>query len=60
MTERFLIGKPLKDKVSFLYRVSHKKGINKKLSVGAAHSFKSQFFNLFGFSISVRFVQCII
>ena len=34
-----------------LYRVSHKKGIDKKLLVGAAQGFNSQFFNLFGFSI---------
>ena len=35
------------------YRVSHKTGIDKKLLVGAAHEFNSQFLNLFGFSISV-------
>ena len=39
-----------------MYRVPHEKGIDKKLSVGAAHGFNSQFFNLFGFSISVSFV----
>ena len=33
-----------------------KKGIDKKLSFGAAHNFNSQFLNLFGFSISVSFV----
>ena len=43
-----------------LYKVSHKKGIDKKLSVGAARGFNSQFLNLFGFSISVSFVWCII
>ena len=33
-----------------------KKGIDKKLLFEAAHNFSSQFFNLFGFSISVNFV----
>ena len=33
-----------------------KKGIDKKLLVGAAHDFNSHFLNLFGFSISVSFV----
>ena len=42
------------------YRVSHKKGIDKKLLVGAAHGFNSQFLNLSGFSISVSFVWCVI
>ena len=42
-----------------IYRVS-KKGIDKKLLVGAAHDFNPQFLNLFGFSISVSFVWCII
>ena len=37
-----------------------KKGIDKKLLVGAAHDFNSQFLNLVGFSISVSFVWCII
>ena len=37
-----------------------KKGIDKKLSVGAAYDFNSQFLNLFGSSISVIFVWCII
>ena len=37
-----------------------KKRINKKLLVGAAHNFNLQFMNLFGFSISVSFVCCII
>ena len=32
----------------------------KKLLVRAAHDFNSQFLNLFGFSISVSFVWCII
>ena len=32
----------------------------KKLLVGAAYDFNSQFLNLFGFSISVSFVWCII
>ena len=32
----------------------------KKLLVGATHRFNSQFLNLFGFSICVRFVWCII
>ena len=44
----------------FIYRVSHKKGIDKKLLAGPAHGFNSQFLNLFGFSISVSFVWCII
>ena len=42
------------------YRVSHKKGINKKLLFGAAQGFNLQFLNSFGFSISVSFVWCII
>ena len=37
-----------------------KKGIDKKLLFGAAQGFNSQFFKLFGFSITVRFVWCII
>ena len=37
-----------------------KKDIYKKLLVGAAHGFNSQFLNLFGFSISASFVWCII
>ena len=44
----------------FICRVSQEKGINKKLLVGAAHDFNPQFLNLFGFSISVSFVWCII
>ena len=45
-----------------IYRVSQKKGIDKKLLMGAAHDFNPQFFNLLGFSIyiSVSFVWCII
>ena len=39
-----------------IYRVSHKKGIDKKLLFGAAQGLNSQFLNLFGFSISVTFV----
>ena len=42
------------------YRVSCRKGINKKLLIGHAHGFNSQFLNLFGFKTSVSFVQCII
>ena len=42
------------------YRVSHKEGINKKLLFGAAQGLNLQFLNLFGFSISVSFVWCII
>ena len=38
----------------------HKKGIDKKLLFGAAQGLNSQFLNLFGFSISVSFVWCII
>ena len=43
-----------------LYRVSHKKGIDKKLLFGADQGFNSQFLMLFGFSVSVSFVWCII
>ena len=43
-----------------MYRVSHKKGIDKKLLFGAAQGLNLQFLNLFGFSISVSFVWCII
>ena len=42
------------------YRVSHTKGIDKKRLVGAANGFISLFLNLFGFSVSVSFVWCII
>ena len=42
------------------YRVSQKKGINKKLLFGAAQGLNLQFLNLFGFSISLSFVWCII
>ena len=42
--------------VIYIYRVSHKKSIDKKLLFGAAQGFNSQFLNLFGFSISVSFV----
>ena len=42
------------------YRASHKKGIHKKLLIKPAHDFSSQFLNLFGFSISVSFVWCMI
>ena len=38
------------------YRVSHKEGIDKKLSFGAAQGLNLQFLNLLGFSISVSFV----
>ena len=37
-----------------------KKGSIKKLLIGAAHCFNSQFLNLFGFSKSVSFVWYII
>ena len=37
-----------------------KKDINKKLLFGAAHYFNSEFLSLFGFSIPVSFVLCII
>ena len=47
-------------RVVFNLQVSHKKGIDKKLLFGAAQGFNSQFLNLFGFSISVSFVWCII
>ena len=43
-----------------LYRVSQKKGIDKKPFFGAAQGLNIQFLNLFGFSISVSFVWCII
>ena len=42
--------------IDFFYRVSHKKGIDKKLLIGPAHGFNSQLLNLFGFSVSVSFV----
>ena len=42
--------------IMFINRVSHKKGIDKKLLILPAHGFNSQFLNLFGFSISVSFV----
>ena len=45
--------------IETFYRVSQK-GIDKKLLVGAALDFNSQFLNLFGFSISVSFVWCVI
>ena len=44
----------------YIYRVSHKKGIDKKLLFGAAQGLNVQFLNLFGFSISVSFVCRII
>ena len=44
----------------FICRVSQKKGIDKKLLVGAAHDFNPLFLNLSGFSISVSFVWCLI
>ena len=43
-----------------VYRVSHKKGIDKELLFGAAQGLNLQFLNLFGFSISVSFAWCII
>ena len=46
--------------IFLIYRVSQRKVIDKKLLVGAAHDFNLQFLNLFGFSISVSFVWCII
>ena len=46
--------------IFLIYRVSQRKAIDKKLLVGAAHDFNLQFLNLFGFSISVSFVWCII
>ena len=42
------------------YRVSHKKGIDKKLLFGAAQGLSLQILNLFGFSLSVSFVWCVI
>ena len=47
------------EKMSFVQGVP-KKGIHKKLLVGAAHGFNSQFLNLLGFSVFVSFVWCII
>ena len=41
------------------YKMSQK-GIDEKLLFWRAHSFNSQFLNLFGFSISASFVWCII
>ena len=46
--------------LAFDYRVSHKKGIDKKLLFGAVQGLSLQFLNLIGFSISVSFVWCII
>ena len=43
----------------YSYRVSPEKGI-KKLLFGAPQGLNLQSLNLFGFSISVRFVWCII
>ena len=40
--------------------IAREKGIDKKLLFGAAQGFNSLFLNLFGFSISVSFVWCII
>ena len=37
------------------YRVSHKKGIDKKLLFGAAQGFNSQFLNLFGCQYICKF-----
>ena len=39
-----------------VYRVSHKKGIDKKVLIGPAHGLNSQYLNLFGFSVSVNSV----
>ena len=57
MIEFYLMRKP---KNLNIFRVSHKKGIDRKLIFGAAQGFNSQFLILFGFSISVSFVWCII
>ena len=59
-TLEFEFNRHLEHMVSYqgMYRVFQKKGINKKLLFGAAHYFNSEFFNLFGFSISVRFLWC--
>ena len=40
--------------------VSQKEGIDKKLLFGAAQGLNLQILNLFGFSIPVSFVWCII
>ena len=46
-------------KIEELYSVALK-GIDKKVLIGPAHGFNSQLLNLFGFSISISFVWCII
>ena len=43
-----------------IYTGCPKKGIDKKLLFGAAQGLNLQFLNIFGFSISVNFVWCII
>ena len=45
---------------SFREFIKNLQGVSKKLLFKAAQGFNSQYFNLFGFSISVRFVWCII
>ena len=42
-----------------LYRVPHEKVSINNLIIRPAHGCNSQFFNFFGFSISINFVQCI-
>ena len=54
-----MFTQPLEGRLSHIQGVP-KKGIDKKLLVGAAHDFNPKFLNLFGFSISVSFVWCII
>ena len=60
MPERLLTNGSMKNGMSALIQDVPKKGISKKLLIGAAHDFNSQFLNLFGFSISLTFVCCII
>ena len=44
----------------FYFSGCPKKGIDKKLFLGADPGLNSQFLNLFGFNTSVSFVWCII
>ena len=59
LSYRYLLIEKKLSYASFIQGVP-KKRIDKKLSVGTAHDFNSHFLNLFGFSISVSFVCCII
>ena len=45
-----------REQSGYKYRVSHKKGIDKKLLFGAAQGLNLQILNLFEFSLSVSLV----